>query len=119
AYSQALRVELATEGIKVCIVRPGSFDTSFEKNSTGIINDKKFLKGYKKFENVIEGNAWARWRVFKPFRNPQWVANTVYMISQWRNPPFINCVGVDSTVTPILRKLIPTPIWNWLVITFA
>jgi NAD(P)-dependent dehydrogenase (short-subunit alcohol dehydrogenase family) len=118
-YTQALRVELDGKGIKVCMIRPGSFDTSFEKNSKGILEDKGFLKGYERFEKVIEGNAWARWKIFKPFRNPQWVANTVYGISQMKNPPFINCVGVDSTILPIVRKLIPTPVWNWLIVTFS
>lgn len=96
--SEAMRLELAPYGIRVCVVEPGLFKTNFGDNvvyaTTGSKSD--FEAGQKKnYNRKIKGG--------DPFR----VAKKISQLTSKKNPKFRTTVGWDAYWASLAARFLP------------
>jgi NAD(P)-dependent dehydrogenase (short-subunit alcohol dehydrogenase family) len=118
--TEGLRFELGHFGIKVAMVEPGSYLTSFSSNrkeSPGLHDSKSpyrelvdfFFTRYKKTHR--QGDA----SITSKTANPTEVVDKIYSLAHMSNPPLRTIIGGDAMKFYVLRKLLPGGIWEWLV----
>lgn len=114
AYTEALRHEVGSFGISVCVVEPGTFNTGFGSNE------------FKGKESIEDGNKlWGKIeylkKIFvegflkKKLNNPQAVADKIYDLANSRFTHLHNYVGTDSKIISFYRKWTPDILWDWLM----
>lgn len=118
--SESLRFELSHFGITVLLIEPGSFATNFSTNRTTPQLFGTPNSAYKTLSN----NFWTRYRkthdqshksFFSKTRSPQRIIDAVFNLTQKDNPPFRTRIGVDAQLHYYVKKLLPQPIWEWLL----
>lgn len=120
SVSEALRFELRPFGIHVALVEPGTFLTNFSKNrrspdslqnnaSFYATKNKEFLDMLRIKEKQIASS------FVKDLFNPEKVAKKIYWISQQKNPPFHNLVGIDAFIYYYGKRVVPDFIWNYFL----
>jgi NAD(P)-dependent dehydrogenase (short-subunit alcohol dehydrogenase family) len=105
-WSESLRLESNTLGIKVVLVEPGSFQTDIWTRNAYIAR------------RVLEGSSPNRERGQKmrdrvqaiPKRNPILVARTIVQIAHDPNPRLRYLVGTDARIQLWLKRVLP---WKW------
>lgn len=119
SLTEALRFELDHFNIRVSLVEPGSFNTSFWNNlkhAKSLGSPDSPYKGFSK-------GALGKWRkvedrlkalVSASFFNPDAVVNKIYEIAQTESPSLRYPVGLEANAI-ILRKLLPQLLWEWLL----
>lgn len=119
SLTEALRFELNHFNIKVSLVEPGSFSTSFWNNlkypkSLELADSpyqnfsKESLSKWKKAESRFKSSISAR------FFNPDAVVNKIYEVAQMENPSLRYPVGLEANAI-FLRKLLPQSLWERLL----
>lgn len=97
--SEAMRVELAPYGVRVCVVEPGLFKTNFGDN---VVNATESLEN--DFERTQKRNdrAW-------PYKagNPDQVAKTISQLISKKNPKFRTTVGWDAYWASLAARFLP------------
>lgn len=97
--SEAMRVELAPYGVRVCVVEPGLFKTNFGDN---VVNAAESLEN--DFERTQKRNdrAW-------PYKagNPDQVAKTISQLISKKNPKFRTTVGWDAYWASLAARFLP------------
>lgn len=97
--SEAMRVELAPYGVRVCVVEPGLFKTNFGDN---VVNAAESLEN--DFERTQKRNdrAW-------PYKagNPDQVAKTISQLISKKNPKFRTTVGWDAYWASLATRFLP------------
>ena len=104
-WSESLRFELNTLGIKVVLVEPGALRTnlgratpSWEKNAIGDSQNRE--RGARMLEQITK----------LPKRDPIVVARLIAKVAQKQNPRLRYLVGPDAHVQLWLKRLLP---WKW------
>jgi NAD(P)-dependent dehydrogenase (short-subunit alcohol dehydrogenase family) len=112
-YSEVLRYELSDTNIRVALIEPGGFETSFGKNASGLGVSKEnswFEKAKRVRESALAGG------VLDRSRNPQIVADRIFSVANRRNPGLRNIVGRGAPTMAFLRKLLPHSVWEFVTV---
>lgn len=120
SLSEALSFELSHFGIKVVLVEPGSFPTSFMENSQYPLGLGKETSPYKSlvdnfFQRSQKSYHKVKSRLNAKLADPQNVANLLYRIAGEKNPRLRYLVGIDAHLYYWLRRILPYPIWERLL----
>ena len=110
AASEALRMELKSDGVKVCLVEPGDTKTGFT-DSRIMVESAKNSRYSKKLNESVE-------KMEKDERNgvsPDNVAKLVYKMLNKKNPPVRRAVGFSYQFLVFLKRLLPDKLVLWLL----
>jgi NAD(P)-dependent dehydrogenase (short-subunit alcohol dehydrogenase family) len=104
AASDALRIEVARDGIKVVLIEPGGFKTGiWDELDTNIAHraESNYAGGYDRTRTLL--------KLFKAFMGePTGVARTVGQALTTRSPRARYLVGPDAQAIAVAQVLIPT-----------
>jgi len=108
--SEALRMELKEDGIRVCIIEPGDTKTEFTANRLMVEKArtsryaKKMNASIKKMEKDEQNGT-----------SPKVAAKLVYRMINRKNPPVRCAVGFSYRVLVFLKRLLPDKLVLWLL----
>ena len=119
SLTEALRFELSHFGIKVSLVEPGSFNTSFWVNKRypkSLDDPSSPYQGFNKsaFNKLRKAEGRFKSGFTARFFNPKSVVDEIYKIANQKNPSLRHPVGIDAYAI-IPRKLLPQRVWEWLL----
>lgn len=104
--SDALRMEVAREGIAVVLVEPGAFRTDIFTEARDAMtgrNESAYQSAHERLAQLM--------RLYEPFMgSPEQVAKTVGGALDARNPRDRYLVGLDAQLIDLANKVIPRPI---------
>ncbi len=109
AYAQALRMEAAPFGVKVCLVEPGDTKTGFTKARTS--DEPEDSPYYDTCTKAVEHMARDEQKG-KPAKS---VADVFLKMAYRSNPPVKCAVGLDYKALALLAKILPSRTIVWLV----
>ncbi len=118
--TEGLRFELRHFGIQVTMVEPGSYLTNFSKNRK---SPQSLLRKDSPYKNLID-HFFTRYkrthdvkkqRLASKVADPQEVVDAVFSISQYNKPKLRYRIGNDAHKYYFIRKLLPAPLWEWLL----
>ena len=113
-WSESLRMEVNSLGIKVVLVEPGAFDTGIWMQGARMAEDAKkatspnFQRSLRMRKVVQE----------IPKADPTTVARTIVAIAQNPNPKLRYLVGRDARVQLALKRILPWKIYEKLIANF-
>ena len=110
AVSDALRVEVASSGVKVVLVEPGGFRTAiWDELEDGVAEraDSRYASAYRRSLGATK-------RSLRFMGDPQQVAAVVARALEARQPHARYLVGVDAQVMAALGSVTPTPIKDFV-----
>jgi NAD(P)-dependent dehydrogenase (short-subunit alcohol dehydrogenase family) len=105
AMTNALRVEVASFGVKVTLIEPGTFGTSIWSAGAGSLptpSDPVYAEAYQRSNRVTSADG------LMP--DPVWVARTIRVALASPRPLPRYLVGVDAIGGTLAEKLVPTAI---------
>ena len=108
--SEALRMELKEDGIKVCMVQPGDTKTGFTANR--LMTEKSVNSRYA--EKMKQSVA----KMEKDEQNgtsPETTARVVCKMIQMKNPPVKRAVGLSYQILLFLKRLLPDRAVLWII----
>ncbi len=105
-WSEALRIELRSAGIRVVLVEPGSFETDIWTRNAQIgerafSTDSPNLKRAQRFADVVKSI---------PKGDPRKVARLIASLAENPNPKLRYVVGLDAYLQQWFRAITP---WKW------
>ena len=106
ALSDALRVELAAEGIAVVLIEPGAFRSNiWEGASTDLQQrlDSEYFTAYRRLEDGIKASQ-------RLMGDPVDVARLIASVMTAKQPKARYLVGFDARAIDIYSKLLPTEV---------
>ena len=106
ALSDALRIEVASAGIKVVLVEPGGFRTGIWDEVSQTVDsrpDSPYRRAYRRSAAGLRLGQGL-------MGDPQHVARVVGRALTWRFPPERCLVGVDARALSLAQMLTPTPV---------
>jgi NAD(P)-dependent dehydrogenase (short-subunit alcohol dehydrogenase family) len=110
AVSDALRIEVASDGIRVVLVEPGGFKTGIwddMERSIAARGQSRYVTAYRRSLNGI------RWS--QPLMgNPQGVARVIVKAMTARSPGARYLVGYDAQLLALAEPLTPTALKDWI-----
>lgn len=111
SLTQSLRVEAAHFGIKVSLVEPGAFFTSFarnKKNPAAMSHVNSPYKGInERFFKRYEKGATSKHPFIIKLTDPKKVAQLILKIAQSDNPELRYRIGIDAHLYYILDRILP------------
>lgn len=109
---EGLRIELKAFNIKVIVVRPGDFSTSFTSNRKidGILsNDHPYELQFRKTMSVIEADE-------RGGMKPEYLALKIARIIELKNPrPTYIISTVEQKLAVILKRLLPPSVFSGIL----
>jgi NAD(P)-dependent dehydrogenase (short-subunit alcohol dehydrogenase family) len=116
-WSETLRLELKSSGIHVVLLEPGSFETDIWTRNA-IVSQAMLAHGSD--TQSPEAARLARWRKRmqpkKPRANPRYVAECIAGILNNPNPRLRYSFGTDAWAALLLRKLLPSSMFEQMLI---
>jgi len=117
---ESLRSELYRFNVKVSMVEPGAFHTSFGDGLEEKLKEELSSSPYNEWYKRQEGNRelWSTSsdkQILKWLRNPQRVANKIYSVSLKKNPALRYTVGYDAVIISLIKKILPDRLYVYLV----
>lgn len=110
AASEALRMEAAPYGVRVCAVEPGDTKTEFTQNRIWAQNAHG-----SKYEKTMKASIKKMERDEQNGVPPQKVAQTVYKMIKRKNPPVRRAVGFSYQLLVFLKRLLPERFVLWIL----
>ena len=108
-FAQALRLELADSGVRVCVVMPGDTKTGFTAAREKTVDEQG---GY---EGKLGKSVSRMERDETRGRSPETVAKAIYKLADRKNPPPLSAVGLEYKLVCWLVKWLPTRFMLWIV----
>jgi short-subunit dehydrogenase len=110
AYTTALRTELNNLSITACAVMLGDVKTGFtasrEKNVSDLpVYNERLKRAIDTYEHDEQSRG----------ATPETIAQSIYKISQKKNPNAVITVGFKSKLLIFVTRLLPTRFINWIV----
>lgn len=117
---ESLRSELYRFNVKVSMIEPGAFHTSFgegleDKLKRDILNSPYREWYLKQDKNRELWSTSSDKQILKLLRNPQKVADKIYRVSLKRNPALRYVVGYDAIIISLIKKILPDWLFVFLV----
>jgi len=117
--TEALRFELAPHNIKVSIIEPGGFETSFPQNKKypKKMNTKEspyFKWAPAMLKKIMESGENSK-GLKSRLMNPKRVANLIYKIVNSDNPKLRYKIGFDTRLFTLARKILPYSVWKYCI----
>ncbi|XP_076461434.1 short-chain dehydrogenase/reductase family 9C member 7-like isoform X2 [Babylonia areolata] len=122
AFSDVLRFELRSQGIKVCLVEPGYFKTDilslprlvseFKDRYDSVPDD---IKRHYEYLNVEKFTRLLQKLRDKSSGNVHLVVNAVELALTSRFPPTRQLVGNDARIVARILWNLPTPVMDWIL----
>ena len=106
ALSDALRIELAHDGIKVILIEPGGFKTSIWEEFESDI-DKREQQG-SRFGPAYKRALWGQKLIEPLMGRPEWCARVVAVALDARYPRSRYVVGLDAQLMNLATRVTPT-----------
>jgi NAD(P)-dependent dehydrogenase (short-subunit alcohol dehydrogenase family) len=107
AVSDALRVEVASAGIKVILIEPGGFKTAIWRDMERGAEGSRYREAYRRTATSI--------RLSQPLMGePSWVATVIGRVLTARFPRPRYLVGYDAQMMALVDPIVPTPLKDWL-----
>jgi NAD(P)-dependent dehydrogenase (short-subunit alcohol dehydrogenase family) len=107
ALSDALRVEVASTGIKVVLIEPGGFKTGIWEGMERPQRGSRYREAYRRTAESL--------RVSQPLMGePSWVAAVVGKALTARFPRSRYLVGYDAQMIALVEPVVPTPLKDWI-----
>lgn len=119
--SEALQFEVQPFNIKVSIVEPGAFNTSFSKNSR---KPKAYDSGHSPYKNLTDPLDRGKTSILEKNKfiskiiNPEIVAEKIYKIANTSKPRLRYKVGIDTKLYTFIHSLTPYGLWQWALRKF-
>jgi NAD(P)-dependent dehydrogenase (short-subunit alcohol dehydrogenase family) len=106
ALSDALRIEVARDGVKVALVEPGGFRTGIWEGASGEIRGRRGSAYEAAYQRLESGLKWSR----PLLGDPRSVARTISKAITSRSPRPRYLVGYDAQAIAFWDRLAPTEI---------
>ena len=104
--SDALRMEVAADGIRVILVEPGGFKTGIWEQNDAALSQRRDSRYKKAYERLSTGT-----QVSQPIMgNPRTVAKVVVKALTGRNPNARYLVGYDAVMLALMERVTPTAV---------
>ena len=104
--SDALRMEVAADGIKIILVEPGGFKTGIWEQNDAALGQRRDSRYKKAYERVTTGT-----QISQPLMgNPRTVAKVVVKALHNRNPNARYLVGYDAMMLALMERVTPTAV---------
>ena len=114
ALSDSLRMELAPFGIRVVTVQPGKIESGFGKAAEATISAEGVANSwYKGLSGAILKRAGESQVNATP--GDRFAAALVKRVILNPEPPPVVRLGKMSTVFPMLKRILPTPLMDWML----
>lgn len=116
-WTETLRYEMASFGIQVVIVEPGSFDTDIWTRNAKVT--AKMLDPQS--ENAARVSRWKKQldSTAKDRANPQIVADVIVKILETPHPKLRYVVGKDARMALFMRRIVPTKAFERTIVKLA
>ncbi|MEA2683509.1 MAG: hypothetical protein QOK05_1837 [Chloroflexota bacterium] len=102
--SDALRMEVASSGIKVILIEPGGFKTGIWEQNDAALSARRDSRYKRSYERLTTGT-----QISQPLMgNPRTVAKTVVKALTSGNPKARYLVGYDAQLLALMDKVTPT-----------
>jgi NAD(P)-dependent dehydrogenase (short-subunit alcohol dehydrogenase family) len=102
--SDALRMEIASTGIKVVLIEPGGFKTGIWEQNDAALAQRKDTRYKRSYERLTTGT-----QISQPLMgNPRTVAKTVIKALTSANPRARYLVGYDAQLLALMDRVTPT-----------
>jgi NAD(P)-dependent dehydrogenase (short-subunit alcohol dehydrogenase family) len=110
AVSDALRVEVASDGIGVILVEPGGFKTAIWDEMERSIANRKGSRYETAYRRSLAGMRWTQ----RLLGEPAGVAKIVVEAMTARSPAARYLVGYDARLLALAEPLTPTGLKDWI-----
>jgi NAD(P)-dependent dehydrogenase (short-subunit alcohol dehydrogenase family) len=102
--SDALRMEIASSGIKVVLIEPGGFKTGIWEQNDAALSQRKDSRYKQSYERLTTGT-----QISQPLMgNPRTVAKAVVKALTSQNPKARYLVGYDAQLLALMERVTPT-----------
>ena len=104
AVSDALRMEVAADGIRVILIEPGGFKTGIWEQTDAALAQRRDTRYRKAYDRITTGT-----QISQPLLgNPRTVAKVVVKALTGQNPNARYLVGYDAMMLALIDKVTPT-----------
>lgn len=110
AATEALRMELKDQGVRVCLVEPGDTKTGFTANRMMVENSEN-----SRYSNIMTASVEKMEKDEQNGTSPNSVANLVYRMINKKNPPVRRAVGFSYQILVFLKRLLPDNLVLWII----
>ena len=110
AATEALRMELKDQGVRVCLVEPGDTKTGFTANRMMVENSEN-----SRYSNIMTTSVEKMEKDEQNGTSPNSVANLVYRMINKKNPPVRRAVGFSYQILVFLKRLLPDNLVLWII----
>ena len=108
--SEALRMELKEDGVRVCLIEPGDTKTGFTANRLMAqkAENSRYAKKTKSSVAKMEKDE-------QSGTSPKVAAKLVYRVINKKNPPVRCAVGVSYKILLFLKRFLPDKLVLWII----
>jgi NAD(P)-dependent dehydrogenase (short-subunit alcohol dehydrogenase family) len=110
AVSDALRAEVASEGIHVVLIEPGAYKTDLWQDAERSLAGREGSRYATPYRRSLEGMRWVEWLN----GDPSAVAKVVATALEARSPAARYLVGLDAQAIAVYEQVVPTALKDWL-----
>ena len=112
--TEALRFEVLSFGIKVCLVEPGDvhIEPAHKRWKTPLSTKSPYYSPFKRMMNIVE-------RDEDHGISPDKIAHLINNIIKKDNPKLRYTVGaIDQRLSALLKRLLPNRVFDWILMKF-
>ena len=112
--TEALRFEVLSFGIKVCLVEPGDvhIEPAHRRWKTPLSAESPYYSPFKRMMNIVE-------RDEDHGISPDKIAHLINNIIKKDNPKLRYTVGaIDQRLSALLKRLLPNRVFDWILMKF-
>lgn len=110
AATETLRMELKSDGIRVCMIEPGDTKTEFTSNRVMVAKAKT-----SRYKGIMAASIEKMEKDEQNGTSPETAAKLVYKLINKKNPPVRRAVGFSYQFLVFLKRLLPDKLVLWLL----
>jgi NAD(P)-dependent dehydrogenase (short-subunit alcohol dehydrogenase family) len=114
-WSESLRLEMQTFGVKVVLIEPGSYKTNIW--STGKQVAEESLKSHSPYQDYMQSIEKYIAEGENSFGDPEDVARKIAKIATMENPDFRYPIGRGVKATILLKNFLPWGLWEKIILS--
>ncbi len=112
--TEALRSEVRSFGIKVCLVEPGDvhIEPAHKRWKTPLSTDSPYYSPFTRVMNIVEKDE-------DHGISPGKIAHLIHNIIKKENPKLRHTVGaIDQKLAAMLKRLLPNRLFDWIIMKY-